>query len=293
MATLSAHTSAPRLDFAVRMTEAALDRVEVDGLTIAYRELGSGPPVLLLHGWPTSSFLWRDVMEPIAEHNRVLAIDLPGFGGSDKPLGVRYGFELFDRTLDGFLAALGIEQVGLAVHDLGGPIGLHWAVHRPQRVTRLALLNTLVYPEFSEAVLQFIKACSTPELRDQLTSPAGLEAAMGLGLADEASLTDEVLAAVREPFQSEESRRALADAGVGLEPEGFVEIARLLPSLRMPVRVVYGERDRILPDVAQTMARVKADLPQAEVTALPECGHFLQEEAPEEIGSQLARFFAG
>jgi pimeloyl-ACP methyl ester carboxylesterase len=275
------------------MTAAALDTVEVDHLTLAYRELGSGPPVLLLHGWPTSSYLWREVMRPIAEHNRVLAIDLPGFGGSDKPLGVRYGFELFDRTLDGFLAALGIEEVGLAVHDLGGPIGLHWAVHRPQRVTRLALLNTLVYPEFSEAVLQFIKACSTPELRDQLTSPAGLEAAMGLGLADEASLTDEVLAAVREPFQSEESRRALADAGIGLEPEGFVEIARLLPSLRMPVRVVYGERDRILPDVAQTMARVKADLPQAEVTALPECGHFLQEEAPEEIGSQLARFFAG
>jgi pimeloyl-ACP methyl ester carboxylesterase len=275
------------------MTAAALDRVEVNGLNIAYRELGSGPAVLLLHGWPTSSYLWRDVMRPIAERNRVLAIDLPGFGASDKPLGVRYDFDLFDRTLDGFLAALGIETVGLAVHDLGGPIGLHWAVQRPQRVTRLAILNTLVYPEFSEAVLQFIKACSTPELREQLTSPAGLAAAMGLGLADEANLSDEMLAAVREPFHSEESRRALADAGIGLEPEGFVEIARLLPSLGMPVRVIYGERDRILPDVGETMARVKADLPQAEVTALPDCGHFLQEEAPGEIGALLARFFAG
>jgi haloalkane dehalogenase len=232
-------------------------------------------------------------MRPIADHNRVIAIDLPGFGASDKPLGVRYGFELFERTLDGFLAALGIEEAGLAVHDLGGPVGVHWAVHRPQRVTRLALLNTLIYPEFSEAVLQFIKACSTPELREQLTSPAGLEAAIGLGLADEANLTDEVAAAVREPFRTEESRRALADAGIGLEREGFAEIARLLPTLRMPVRVIYGERDRILPDVAETMARVKSDLPQAEVTALPGCGHFLQEEAPEEIGALLARFFAG
>jgi pimeloyl-ACP methyl ester carboxylesterase len=98
---------------------------------------------------------------------------------------------------------------------------------------------------------------------------------------------------VREPFQTPEARRALADAGIGLEPDGFVEIARLLPSLRMPVRVVYGERDRILPDVGETMARVKADLPQAEITALPECGHFLQEEAPAEIGRLLARFFAG
>jgi haloalkane dehalogenase len=270
----------------------ALESAEVDGLRIAYREAGSGPPVLLLHGWPTSSFLWREVMRPIAEHNRVLAIDLPGFGGSDKP-DTRYGFEFFERVLDGFLAARGVDEVGIAVHDLGGPIGLHWTVHRPERVTRLALLNTLVYPEFSEAVFEFIKACSTPELREVLTSPQGLEAAMKLGLADEAKLTDEVLEAVQEPFRSEESRRALAQAGIGLAPEGFVEIGRLLPSLKMPVRVIYGERDRILPDVADTMTRVKSDLPQAEVTALPDCGHFLQEEAPEEIGSLLARFFAG
>ena len=92
------------------MTATTLDKVEVDGLTIAYRELGSGPPVLLLHGWPTSSFLWREVMEPVAERNRVVAIDLPGFGASDKPLGRRIRLRLFERTLDGFLAALGIEE---------------------------------------------------------------------------------------------------------------------------------------------------------------------------------------
>ena len=274
------------------MAAAPLDTVDVDGLTIAYREAGAGPPVLLLHGWPTSSFLWRDVMPPIARRNRVVAIDLPGFGGSDKPLGARYDFGFFERTLDGFLGALGIDDVAIAVHDLGGPIGLHWAVNRPGRVTRAAILNTLVYPEFSEAVLAFIKACSTPELREQLTSPAGLEAAMRLGLADESKLTPEVVEEVRAPFADADSRRALADAGIGLEPDGFAEIARLLPTLGVPVRIVYGERDRILPDVAETMARVQADLPQAEVTTLPECGHFLQEEAPARIGAELARFFA-
>jgi haloalkane dehalogenase len=275
------------------MATTALDTVKVNGMTIAYRELGSGPPVLLLHGWPTSSFLWRNVMEPIARANRVVAPDLPGFGASDKPLDVQYDFDLFDSTLDGFLAALDIDDVGLAVHDLGGPVGVHWAVHRPQRVAKLALLNTLLYPDFSEAVMAFIRACSEPELRTQLTSPAGLEAAMGLGLADEANLTGEVVAAVCEPFGDDDSRRALAAAGIGLPIEGFAEIERLLPSLQMPVRIIYGERDRILPDVAETMARVKSDLPQAEVTALPDCGHFLQEEAPEHIGDELARFFAG
>jgi pimeloyl-ACP methyl ester carboxylesterase len=262
-------------------------------LTLAYRELGAGPPVLLLHGWPTSSFLWREVMPAIARNNRVVALDLPGFGGSDKPAGVRYGFELFDRAVEDFLAELGVEELGIAGHDLGGPIAVHWTLGRPeQRVTKLAILNTLLYPEFSDAVFEFVRAASTPGPREQLTSPQGLEAAMRLGLADETKLSEEALAAVREPFESEASRRSLADAGIGLEPEGFAEIARGLPALKMPVRIVYGEQDRILPDIAETVARLEKDLPQAQVTALPDCGHFLQEEAPDTVGELLADFFA-
>jgi haloalkane dehalogenase len=271
---------------------AALKTVEVGDLELAYREQGSGPAVLLLHGWPTSSFLWRNVMPPIARANRVLALDLPGFGASDKPQGAPYNFEFFEQAIDSFLEKLGIDEVAIAGHDLGGPVATHWTLDRRERVTHFALLNTLVYPEFSEAVLAFIKAAATPGLRDQITSPEGLEAAMRLGLADEAALTDDVIACVREPFQSEEERNALADAGIGLEPEGFVDIANRLGTMTMPVCLIYGEQDRILPDIAETMARVKKDLPQAAVTALPACGHFLQEEAPEEIGELLASFFA-
>jgi pimeloyl-ACP methyl ester carboxylesterase len=274
------------------MTTATIKRLEIDGLNLAYREQGSGPTVLLLHGWPTSSFLWREVMEPVAAANHVVALDLPGFGGSDKPLGVRYGFDLFDRAIDGFLAALGVDRVAVAAHDLGGPIGLHWALGRRERLTKLALLNTLVYPHFSEAVVEFVKAASTPGSREALTSPEGLEAAMRLGLADETVLTEDVLAAVRQPFGDPDSRHALANAGIGLEPEGFVSIAEGLPTLRVPLRIVYGERDRILPDIAQTVQRVREDVPDALVTALPDCGHFLQEEAPEQVGELLASFFA-
>jgi haloalkane dehalogenase len=274
------------------MTAATLNTTKVGDLTLAYRELGSGPPVLLLHGWPTSSFLWREVMAPIGRANRVLALDLPGFGGSDKPLGVRYGFELFESAIDGFLEQLGIDEVALAAHDLGGPVAAHWALRRRDRVTKLALLNTLIYPQLSPAVIEFVTAASTPGVREQLTSPEGLEAAMRLGLADDSNLTDELLAGVREPFASEESRRALADAAIGLELEGLAEIERGLGSLTMPVRLVYGAQDRILPDVAETMARLERDLPRAVVTALPGCGHFLQEEEPEQVGELLADFFA-
>jgi pimeloyl-ACP methyl ester carboxylesterase len=222
----------------------------------------------------------------------VVAVDLPGFGASDKPLDVRYNFAFFGRILDLFLANLGVTELGLAVHDLGGPIGLHWLLHGPGRVTRLALLNTLVYPEFSDAVKEFVRACAAPDASERITSPSGLEEILRDGVADRA-IPSEILAALLEPFRTPDARRALAAAGIGVERRGFIAIAQKLPSLRIPLRIVYGERDRLLPDVAATMARVKADVPHAEVTALPERGHFVQFEAPEQVGDLLGRFFAG
>lgn len=268
-----------------------MDTVEVDGHTVAYRASGSGSPVLLLHGWPTSSYLWRDVIPPIAERNRVIAVDLPGFGESSKPL-EGYDFAFFDRVLDGFLAALGIDEVALAGHDLGGPIMLHWALARPKRVTRLAVLNTLVYPEFSAAVVDFVRGLLSPDRRTALTGPEGLADLMRAGVADGSTLREEVIAAVQAPFGTEPARSALAAAGVGLRRSGFTEIARRLPGLSVPVRVVYGAQDRLLPDIADTVARLRSDLPHAEITELADCGHFVQEDAPHRVGALLADFFA-
>lgn len=266
--------------------------VTVGEVKLHYLEAGMGPPVVLLHGWPTSSFLWRDVIPPIAERNRVIALDLPGFGRSDKPLGASYSFRYFDEILEGALAALGIEKTSLVVHDLGGPVGLYWASRRLERIERLALLNTLVYPRVSWAVMLFVLALRLPGLRSFMVSPRGLRGAMRLGVADPARLSQEVYAEVQAPFATRDARRALVKTGINLSPKGFAALARRLPAFKGPVRIIYGERDRILPDVAKTMARVKRDLPQAEVTALPDCGHFLQEERPEEIGRLLAAFFA-
>jgi len=278
------------------MPDLDLRTVSVGETRIAYRALGEGPPLLLLHGWPTSSFLWRKVMPALARAGRrVLAPDLPGFGASDKPLGIRYNFQFFDGVLDGFLAALGFgdARVGLVVHDLGGPLGVHWALERQARVEKLALLNTLLYPEFSEAVLTFIRDLLEPATRERLTGPAGLTAVLRDGFADPDRLSADALAAYLAPFAGADARRALADAGVGPERRGFKRIAERLPTLAAPVRIVYGARDRLLPDVADTMARVARDVPHAEITVLPDRGHFIPEEAPDEVGPLLAELFRG
>ncbi len=274
------------------MTHIEHHDVEVEGIRLHYRAAGDGPPVLLLHGWPTSSFLWRDTLPPLAKSRRAIALDLPGFGASAKPLDASYSFRFYDRILTGFLDALGFPSVGLAVHDLGGPVGLYWALHHQERVNALALLNTLVYPRLSWAVVAFVAASYTPGLRSYITSPEGLAFAMRTGIHDKTKVTEELLRAVQEPFAEDAARRVLLKSAHSLHFGGMREIAKRLPSYRGPVRILYGANDRILPDVARTMARVARDLPQAEATCLADCGHFLQEERGEEIGALLEAFFA-
>ncbi len=274
----------------------ALDRpmpfIEVDGLRLHYREQGAGDPVLFLHGWPTSSYLWRNVMPKVAAAGcRAIALDLPGFGESEKPLDASYSFRFHTRILDGFLDALELSRVSLVVHDLGGPIGLYWACRNEGRVDKLALLNTIVYPELSWAVVAFVAVCRLPGLGPLMASPFGIRQAMRMGVADRTRLSDEAIRAYQAPFGPRNARRALLKAGYGPHPDGMKDIAAWLPSFRRPARIIYGAQDRILPDVADTMRRVARDLPQAKVTVLDDCGHFLQEERPDEIGAALAEFF--
>lgn len=268
--------------------------VQAGGLNIAYREAGAGKggTVLLIHGWPTSSFLWRNIMPAIAQSNHVLALDLPGFGKSDKPLDQQYNFRFFSQTIDAFLEKLEINAVNLGVHDLGGPVGLFWLANNMERVGSLAILNTLVYPEFSWAVKAFIAALKLPLVRDLTASPLGLRLGMRIGIQGSDGFTDEMLAGTQAPFVTAAARQALLKAGGDLAPRGFAILSQRLKNYKGPVHIVYGDRDRILPDIKQTVRRLQNDLPQATVTCIENCGHFLQEDRPKEVASALAPFFA-
>lgn len=267
--------------------------IEVNNRQLHYLAAGSGEPILCLHGWPTSSHLWRNIMPSLAQTYQVIALDLPGFGQSSKLPNDSYSFRYYLEILDGFLDALEITQLSLMVHDLGGPIGLLWAVRNPERIKRLVLFNTLVYPNVSGMVKLFVASTMIPGVRHWLSSPRGITWALRFGVENKANLTPKVLEPYLAPFKPSDARRALLKTAQRLSSKGFQEITEKLPNLDIPVRLIYGENDRILPKVATTMARVQQDLPQATLTALPNCGHFLQEDVPEQISQLLSEFFAG
>ena len=273
------------------MTEAASRYAEVDGLRLHYLEAGQGDPILLLHGYPTSSHLYRNILPELGKTHRAIAIDLPGYGLSDKPLDGTYDYDFFSSALSGFLDGLGIGNTHLCVHDLGGPAGLYWAVHNSGRVRRLAILNTLVFPEVHWTVTAFLLSLRTPGLRDYLVSPKGIVGTMKFGVVHKERLNRDTLTPYTAPFETRAARKALIKAGSGLGIGGLAKIAKKLPSLESPLRLIYGVNDRVLPDVAKTMQRLKELRPDAELTSLSRCGHFLQEDEPETVAELLADFF--
>ena len=277
--------------------------VTVEGLVLHYLESGlesgleageasAGPPVLMLHGWPTHAELYRYALPLVGASRRAIALDLPGFGQSAKPLDASYSFRFYDRIISGFLDALGIDELALVVHDLGGPIGLHWLAGQRERVRELVLLNTIVFPEMSWMVYAFVLSARIPGIRSLLASPWGPRAAMRLGIRDPERHGPEVLDRYVAPFADKRAREALLRTAYGLHPKGFKTVAESVRGLEIPVRLLYGERDRILPHVAKTMARVHALVPHAELSSIPDCGHFLQEDRPDEVAQALADFFA-
>lgn len=263
---------------------------KVEGINVHYLEAGeqSTELTLLIHGWPTSSYLWRKVMPELASKHWVVALDLPGFGESDKPLDKAYDFEFWDQFIQQFVAGFGVKKVNLVVHDLGGPVGLIWAVRHPESLSSLVLLNTLVYPELHWSSKLFILMLKTPGLNRWITKPKTIGRTLQLGMETKIKLADRLHYA--DTYQDENAREMLLLSVTRLKPEASAEIGRKIRLIKAPIACIYGENDRVLPDIAKTMARVKADKPQAKVMPLSGCGHFLQEDQPEMLSRLMLDF---
>jgi haloalkane dehalogenase len=263
--------------------------LDVDGLRLHYVDEGDGAPILLLHGEPTSSYLWRKIIPQLP--GRKIAPDLIGFGQSDKPEDA--GWYSYDRhvgSIAQLVEALELTGLTLVVHDWGGPIGLRVAVEHPERVDRLVITNTGIGGGSapSETWLRF--RAVVRELGGELDIGRLVEAGTAQGL------DDETRAAYDAPFPTPASKAgALAFPElVPTDPEhpNTAPMNRVRDALRdwtKPTLVVWGAEDRVLPnELAERFVQL---IPGAEGPVLIEgASHFLQEDRPDELAAAIAAF---
>ena len=263
-------------------------------LNMHYVDEGAGPPVLLLHGEPTSSFLWRNIIPPlVAAGYRAVAPDLIGFVHSDKPEYIGwYSYDRHVASVEQLVDELGLHGLTLVVHYWGGPIGLRFAVEHEDLVDRLVILDTGIgggRPP-SELWLRFRAAVRK--------AGADVDPVRIIESGTVHGLSDEVRAAYAEPFPTPESKAGVLAFPelVPAEPDHpntapMNSVRDALGSWTKPTLVVWGAADTALPP---TLADAFAELiPGAgEPVVLEGAGHFLQEDRPDELAAAILRFLA-
>ena len=278
---------------------------KVNGKRIAYLEAGAGDPIVLLHGNPTSSFLWRNIIPELEGCGRVIAPDLIGQGDSEKlPASEgpdRYSFEVAFDYLDGLLRELDANQnVTLVIHDWGSGLGFHWARLHPESVKGIAYMEAIVmpmtwedWPESARGIFQGFRSPKGENL--VLERNMFVEAVLPSSIIRD--LSDEEMAAYRAPFDSPEHRQPTLNwprqIPINGEPLNMVELvdayAAFMTNTDIPKLFINAEPGSILVGKQRDFCRTWPNQTEVTVKGL----HFVQEDSPQEIGEAVAAWHAG
>jgi 2-hydroxymuconate-semialdehyde hydrolase len=262
--------------------------VQIDGHRVAYAEQGEGPPVVLIHGIPTSNLLWRKVMPELAKTHHVFAPDMLNYGKSDKPANANVSIEAQSRLIVKFMDELGVKSADIVAHDIGGGVAQLMAVNYPERVRKLVLIDTVCFdswpiPEFFP--LQKVGAEENMSLEEFLKM---MREFMPQGTHSKAAMTDEVIDLYLEPWSSEAGKKALFRNFRRLNPEYTLAIAGELKHLPNETLVIWAEND-----VFQKPAyanKLQETMPNAKLIWIKDAGHWLMEEKPDELSGHLITF---
>ncbi len=278
----------PYAEVAAALPAASL--LEIDGRRVHVVDRGEGEPLLLLHGFGASTLLWEAVIPELARSRRVVAIDLNGFGWSQRPK-EREAYTLAgqERLVLAVADALGFARFDLAGHSYGGAISLFLASRHPERVRSLLLVDSAMpaygtlrrrrrYASRTFTAL-FVRTIGLTTRRVR----AGLEAVY----ADDSKVTDELVRAYLERLRIE----GVVDAFYGLTaPTGAPPDQVDLERLAVPALFVWGERDELISLEAGRAAAAR--VPGATFVGLPNCGHSPMEECPQAFLDAVAPFLA-
>lgn len=260
--------------------------VSVDGneVEVAYHDEGSGDPVLFLHGIPTNSFLWRDVIEPIAEERRVIVPDMIGYGNSSMYDGFDRSLRAQEAAIEGLLEHLGVDRLSLVGHDLGGGVLLRYAVHHPDAVEKLVLSNSVAYDSWPIDTVTELGLPETARENDVDDIQGMLDGLFRQTLSGEAS--EEFLEGMKTPWDSEEGVTSLVRNAAGTNTSHTTEIDP--GEVTAETLLLWGADDEF--QNVEWAERLEDDIDGAELVGLDDATHWVMEDRPEAYRERLAEF---
>ena len=275
--------------------------VDVLGSRMTFVELGEGEPVVFVHGNPTSSYLWRNVMPHAGEGHRAIAIDLIGMGGSAKP-DIAYSFDDHYRYFAAFIDALGLRNLTLVGHDWGAALAWEYARRNPTRVRRLAFMEGVLPPAFPAPSFEamgpemekMFRAFKDPVLGPRVVMDEHMFVEQVLPGFVNRTLGDEAMRAYRAPFLEREARRPVLawprEVPIAGEPASTMAalnaISEFMARTKMPVLLLYAEPGAVVPPSA--VAWYVKRIANLETSFVGQGLHYIQEDQPDAIGRAIA-----
>jgi uncharacterized protein (TIGR00369 family) len=255
---------------------------------VAYIRKGQGPALLLLHGIPSSSYLWRDVIDPLSSSFDVLAPDLLGYGDSDKRLDADLSLAAQARYMVAFMETVGIHQAAVIGHDIGGGVAQLMAVDEPQRVARLVLIDSAVDNNWPAPVIARLKEPAWDQILVNLDMRKGLREGLQNGTVMEGRVTDELVDEWTRPFQDIGGRRAYLRAARALNNRDLVGRSKHIEEIETPTLILWGANDAFLePRWAEVLQR---KFRNSTVEIIDPGGHFLPLDRPDAVVEAITRF---
>jgi pimeloyl-ACP methyl ester carboxylesterase len=273
--------------------------VEINGVTVHYKERGQGQPVfILLHGFGASEFSWREVMDPLSKSGRVIAYDRPAFGLTERPLegnwtGTNpYSVQGNVELLDGFMNELGVDKAILVGNSAGGEVAAAYAIEHPERVQGLVLVDPAVgkgnrgrFPQWASSLMALPQVRHIAPLLVRTIAGGMGNDTIRMAWHDPSRIDPEVYAGYRRPLKADNWDKALYEFTIAGNP---IDNSKRLADLTMPVLVITGDDDRIVP-TEQSM-QLSREIPGAELVVLKDCGHVPQEECPDQFMTSMQAF---
>ena len=259
--------------------------VTVNGQTIHYLKQGNGKPLILVHGFAGSTYTWRRLIPLLADRYTVYALDLLGFGLSDKPADGNYALDSQGRLVIGFLDALHIPHAAVAGHSMGGVVVGYAARDAPSKVDELILVSPGFYGKGAPRFLRYLFFPLDRIMARQFYEKSARAASLKGSFYNEALVTDELIDAYLLPAKTPHAADALART---MTSAGTVSHEGLADKISTPSLLVWGDHDtRNLPEDAE---RLKKELKRSRLVKIKECGHYIQEEKPEELARAIKDF---